>query len=202
MIKKATNVTQKKQLKTYRAKRHFNLTPEPAGGKYKKSFTPLIFVIQKHEASHLHYDFRLEMNGVLKSWAVPKGPSLNPNNKRLAVQVEDHPIEYGSFEGIIPQGHYGGGTVMIWDGGQWICQDKSPQDALASGHITFTLTGKRLKGLWSLIQFNDNPKNWLLVKMKDRFARFGTEITDQKTKSIVSNMSMTQIAEKHQNKKR
>src|SRR5262249_14449777 len=129
-----------------------------------------LFVIQKHAARHLHYDFRLQLGSTLKSWAVPKGPSLNPQQKRLAVQVEDHPVSYATFEGIIPQGQYGGGTVMVWDKGTWepIAPAKKSYDA---GKLEFVLHGEKLKGRWALLRMSRNDKSkkaWLLVKMKDQ----------------------------------
>src|SRR6202521_4799662 len=153
-------------LKRYREKRHFGVTPEPSGPDpastrlYKatpvaKKQPALKYVIQKHRASHLHYDFRLEWNGVLLSWAVPKGPSLDPSVKRLAMQVEDHPIEYASFEGVIPEGEYGGGTVMIWDQGTWTPESPDVAAALEKGELKFPLHGKNLKGSWSLVQPRD-----------------------------------------------
>lgn len=153
-------------LKTYHHKRNFNETPEPAGKRTQKILKSL-FVVQKHDASHLHYDFRLEMNGVLKSWAVPKGPSLDPTVKRLAVHVEDHPLEYGSFKGIIPKGHYGAGTVEIWDTGSWEPEDEHPYKAYKNGSLSFSLKGKKLKGRWKLIQIKSDPKHWLLMKLND-----------------------------------
>src|SRR5215208_373499 len=129
-------------LTKYRNMRDFGDTPEPAGGKPKKSKLP-IFVIQKHRASHLHYDFRLEMEGVLKSWAVPKGPSLDPTDKRLAMQVEDHPVSYFDFEGTIPEGNYGAGTVMVWDTGTWEAQGNA-SEMLKKGDLKFELKGKKL----------------------------------------------------------
>lgn len=170
-------------IKQYRTKRNFQTTPEPAGKKssvskkganqnhkIKSSIPELLYVIQKHHASHLHYDFRLEMNGVLLSWAVPKGPNTNPAIKRLAVHVEDHPIEYGSFEGVIPEGEYGAGTVEIWDKGTWVCVDENPQKSYKTGNLTFILNGKKLKGVWKLIKLKktDNPKNWILFKVKNK----------------------------------
>src|SRR5690242_2841755 len=136
-------------LTPYHKKRKFNHTPEPKG-MVASSGDHSIFVVQKHAARHLHYDFRLEVNGVLKSWAVPKGPSLDPKVKRLAVQVEDHPLEYGDFEGVIPQGEYGGGTVIVWDEGSWVPDGDDPAAALARGALKFELDGERLKGGWAL----------------------------------------------------
>src|SRR6476619_4228819 len=153
----------------YNKKRNFKITPEPKGEKKsKKSFT-YKYVIQKHAASHLHYDFRLELNGVLKSWAVPKGPCLDPAVKRLAMHVEDHPVEYGSFEGIIPQGEYGGGTVLLWDRGDW----EPVSDAMASyrkGRLKFVLHGEKLRGTWNLVRTAGTPsdqRRWLLFKDRD-----------------------------------
>src|ERR1700684_2818054 len=135
-------------LTDYRKKRDFDKTPEPSGAREaeKKSTGSLLYVIQKHRATQLHYDFRLEWNGVLLSWAVPKGPSLDPSVKRLAMAVEDHPIEYSDFEGIIPGGEYGGGTVMIWDTGSWVPEIPDVDAALKKGDLKFTLKGKKLKG--------------------------------------------------------
>lgn len=174
-------------LKNYRAKRNFKTTPEPSGNKpakakknsqdqqktnisTKTTAPKLLYVVQKHDASHLHYDFRLEMNGVLLSWAVPKGPSTNPAIKRLAVHVEDHPIEYGSFEGVIPEGQYGAGTVEIWDKGTWLCINESPKKSYEDGNLTFILKGKKLTGVWKLVQLkkSNNPKNWILFKVKEQ----------------------------------
>ncbi|MBS0286951.1 MAG: DNA ligase D [Proteobacteria bacterium] len=182
------------KLATYHQKRKFQHTPEPKG-KVKKSSTDHLFVVQKHDAKHLHYDFRLEINGVLKSWAVPKGPCLDPKVKRLAVQVEDHPIEYGDFEGVIPQGHYGGGTVMIWDKGTWHEIQDDTKDK-KKGAFSFELHGEKLKGYWKLIQIKDDPKNWLLIKGKDEQA-IAQEAYDvlQADKSVLSGRTMNEIAE-------
>src|ERR1035437_10145526 len=140
-------------LEKYRAKRNFKVTLEPEGSKKARALTPqLSFVVQKHQASHLHYDFRLEWKGVLLSWAVPKGPSLDPTVKRLAMAVEDHPLEYGGFEGIIPEGEYGGGTVMVWDRGTWEPDDPDVGAGLSKGGLKFTLRGSKLKGSWVLVQ--------------------------------------------------
>lgn len=183
-------------LKNYRKKRDFKQTKEPSGKK-KSTQTKHLYLIQKHAASHLHYDFRLEMEGVLKSWAVPKGPSLDPAVKRLAVHVEDHPIEYGSFEGAIPKGQYGGGTVMLWDTGQWEIQDApGAVQAYKKGSMTFVIKGKKLKGLWKLIQIKKDPKNWLLIKIDDKYARAESDydITAAKPLSIVSKKPIDKIA--------
>src|SRR5690349_287320 len=138
------------RLRDYKAKRDFTRTREPEG-KAGKSGRKLRYLIQKHDASHLHYDFRLEWNGTLMSWAVPRGPSENPSDKRLAVHVEDHPVEYGDFEGSIPEGEYGGGTVMLWDRGTWRPQEGvDVEEGLAKGKLAFLLDGERLMGKWAL----------------------------------------------------
>src|SRR6188768_868703 len=142
-------------LTKYKEKRNFKESPEPTGG--KPDTDKLRFVIQKHDASHLHYDFRLEMDGVLKSWAVPKGPSIDPDDKRLAVRTEDHPLAYADFEGTIPKGEYGGGTVMLWDQGRWIPEPgKDPKKTIEEGHLHFTLEGDRMKGEW--VMFRLKPR--------------------------------------------
>ena len=161
----------------YKAKRDFKLSPEPEG-KVKKSTPSLSFVVQRHKASHLHYDFRLEMDGVLKSWAVPKGPSMNPQDKRLAMMVEDHPYSYKDFKGIIPSG-YGAGIVEIWDNGKYTdIENSSRADAekklkagLKAGNLKITLHGKKLKGEFALVKIKGKEDNvWLLIKHKDEFA--------------------------------
>jgi len=162
------------ELKKYVSKRDFQKTPEPRG-KLTKSRPDLIYVIQEHHARRLHYDLRLEFRGVLKSWAVPKGPSLDPKDKRLAVEVEDHPIEYASFEGEIPKGEYGAGQVMIWDSGTWI-PPKNPAAAFKKGHIDFEIKGEKLRGNWTLVRLKGNEKNWLLFKRQDVFARTNNEL--------------------------
>src|SRR6187455_2159089 len=157
-------------LTEYKKKRKFNKTPEP-GPEKKRTKSGRLFVIQKHRATQLHYDFRLEVDGVLLSWAVPKGPSLDPKVRRLAMQVEDHPISYAAFEGTIPEGEYGGGTVMLWDKGTWApIKGKSEKD-LDEGHLHFTLDGERMKGEWLLVRMKSRPgekrENWLLRKIAD-----------------------------------
>jgi len=181
-------------LKTYQKKRDFKKTPEPKGKVKQKS--KHLYIIQKHAASHLHYDFRLELNGVLLSWAVPKGPSLDPSIKRLAMHVEDHPVEYGSFEGIIPKGQYGGGTVMLWDKGEWFPEDKDPKNAYHKGNMTFALKAKKLNGRWKLIRINNNDKTWLLIKIKDSYAKSSKnyDITRAEMNSVISGRSLEQIA--------
>lgn len=166
-------------LQDYNKKRKFDETSEPKGAT-KKSTSKLIFVVQRHAASKLHYDFRLEMDGVLKSWAVPKGPSLNPEDKRLAMMVEDHPYDYKDFEGNIPEGNYGAGQVEIWDSGTYEPLDETSKlsdenellKELKSGSLKFTLHGKKLKGEFALIKMKNAENNaWLLIKHKDKFAK-------------------------------
>lgn len=161
-------------LKEYRDKRRFGQTPEPGAEKKPPSGREPLFVVQKHDASRLHWDFRLEAEGVLKSWAVPKGPSMNPADKRLAVQVEDHPLEYAEFEGIIPAGNYGAGSVEIWDNGTYTYIEKHRDVAAAVEHgiLEFRLHGRKLKGLFTLVRtdMDGTGKNWLLVKKEDVYA--------------------------------
>lgn len=183
-------------LKQYNKKRDFSKTAEPKGKVSNKD--KYLFVVQKHAASHLHYDFRLELNGVLLSWAVPKGPCLDPSVKRLAMHVEDHPVAYGHFEGIIPKGEYGGGTVMLWDIGKWIPEDDDPVKAYKKGHLRFILKGKKLKGAFSLVRMKDD-KAWLLIKGKDKYAKPLSEydILQAKPKSVLTNKTMDQLSEQY-----
>ena len=186
----------KKLLARYRAKRDFTKTDEPSGAKPAKASKRLRFVIQKHAASHLHYDLRLEMDGVFKSWAVTKGPSLDPADKRLAVEVEDHPLDYGDFEGTIPKGQYGGGTVMLWDRGYWQCPN--PEEGLRKGKLDFTLEGEKLSGGWILARMRhrdgDKRANWLLIKHRDASARSRRKNTIlAEDHSVASNRSMDEI---------
>ena len=184
-------------LETYRQKRSFDVTAEPRGRKGKRGGNA--FVVQKHAASRLHYDLRLEQDGVMKSWAVTRGPSLVPGEKRLAVHVEDHPIEYNDFEGTIPKGQYGGGTVMIWDRGRWI-PEGDPQRGLAKGHLDFTLEGQKLKGRWHLVRMRKRPgerqEPWLLIKSDDEAARSpdDPDILEEKPRSVVSRRTIEGIA--------
>jgi bifunctional non-homologous end joining protein LigD len=174
-------------LKIYKKKRRFNETPEPEGSVSKGSKAKALeFVIQEHHASHLHFDFRLEMEGVMKSWAVPKGPSMEPSVKRLAMQVEDHPISYNKFEGVIPEGNYGAGTVKIWDKGVYTSLHTADRKegerellrGLHAGELKFVMLGKKLKGGFALVQMK-GPKNtgkeWLLIKERDEYAKKSTE---------------------------
>lgn len=184
-------------LEKYKQKRDFSKTPEPEGKAH--TFEKFSFVIQKHAASRLHYDFRLELDGVLLSWAIPKGPSLDPAEKRLAAHVEDHPIEYQDFEGIIPQGEYGGGTVVVWDRGTWVPKD-NPQDAYKKGRMSFQLEGHKLKGGFSLFRISrgkGKEDNWLLVKKNDEFARptKDGEITVERPESVMTGRTVEEVAE-------
>jgi bifunctional non-homologous end joining protein LigD len=186
-------------IETYNQKRDFTKTKEPRGRKLKGKGDS--FVVQKHEASRLHWDFRLELDGVLKSWAVPKGPSLDPDDKRLAMRTEDHPLDYGSFEGTIPAGEYGGGTVMLWDHGRWIPHpDKDPRKTLEEGHLHFTLEGERMKGEWVMFRLKPRPgekaEPWMLKKVTDDFANpdNGDELVDEYTTSVTTDRTMAEIA--------
>jgi bifunctional non-homologous end joining protein LigD len=186
-----------KLLKKYREMRDFGQTPEPSGGKPRKARLPM-FVIQKHHASHLHYDFRLEMEGVLKSWSVPKGPSYDPGTKRLAMMTEDHPYDYGSFEGVIPAGNYGAGNVIIWDTGTWefIEPGDDPVKALHQGKLTFRMFGKKMFGEWALVKIKGrSPKGneWLLIKHRDPYANPDVDVTVVAPLSVVSNLDVEEI---------
>ena len=183
-------------LKEYNQKRNFNSTAEPEG-KIKQSLTKLIFVVQKHDASHLHYDFRLELDGVLKSWAIPKGPSMNSADKRLAIMVEDHPYSYKDFEGTIPEGNYGAGNVIVWDNGNYTLADIDDVDDvenklksdLQEGHLSFILDGKKLKGEFALVKLKIKQNNaWLLIKKRDQYA--SDEDVLQQDRSVISNMTL------------
>ncbi len=185
-------------LEEYKRKRDFKITAEPPG-KVKKSGKKLSFVIQKHDATRLHYDFRLEFGGVLWSWAVTRGPSFNPKDKRLAVRTEDHPLAYGEFEGIIPEGEYGGGTVMLWDQGEWI-PEVDAAEGIKKGSLKFTLKGKRLQGKWALVRMHtpDKRENWLLIKEKDDYAntrKKAETFLDEWAYSVTSGRKMEEIAE-------
>ena len=181
-------------LEEYRRKRDFKKTPEPEGKVVQSKQPERFFCVQKHLASHLHYDFRLEHNGVLLSWAVPKGPSLDPKTKRLAMKVEDHPVEYGQFEGVIPEG-YGAGIVMLWDVGTWTPEAADVEAALKKGDLKFTLTGYKLKGSWVLVRTGgrypgaraspDGGRTWLLIKHRDQWAG-DVDITEFAPKSVKS----------------
>ena len=191
-------------LEEYHRKRDFRQTPEPAGRsavKTRPDSETLSFVVQKHAARRLHYDFRLELNGVLLSWAVPKGPSLDPAEKRLAVHVEDHPIEYGGFEGVIPKGQYGGGTVLLWDRGTWTPEVPDPEEAYRKGSLKFRLDGAKLHGRWALVRMGgkaakEGHENWLLIKERDELAAPGsdTALVDENPLSVSTGRSIDAIA--------
>ncbi|HEX4042390.1 MAG TPA: DNA polymerase ligase N-terminal domain-containing protein, partial [Xanthobacteraceae bacterium] len=184
-------------LETYRRKRKFGVTAEPRGRKGTRGGNR--YVIQKHDATRLHYDLRLELDGVMKSWAVTRGPSLDPNDKRLAVHVEDHPVEYNSFEGTIPEGEYGGGTVMIWDRGTWVAEGDAHR-GYAKGHLDFALEGEKLRGRWHLVRMRPRPgdkhENWLLIKGKDEESRSGrnADILEAEPLSAATGRTMDEIA--------
>ena len=191
----------KGELSTYRAKRDFSQTKEPSGETSIATSNRLRFVIQKHDATRLHYDLRLELGGVFKSWAVTKGPSLDPQDKRLAVEVEDHPLDYGDFEGTIPKGQYGGGTVQLRDRGYWLPEGAlSPEQALEKGDLKFTLDGKRLHGSFVLVRMKHDRNggkrtNWLLIKHRDKYATDGNgDAVLAQDRSVASGRSMDKIA--------
>jgi bifunctional non-homologous end joining protein LigD len=191
------------RLVEYRHKRDFSRTKEPEGATAPEAGPELAFVVQKHAASRLHFDLRLQLDGVMKSWAVPKGPSLDPTVKRLAMQVEDHPIEYNQFEGTIPAGEYGGGAVMLWDRGTYTYPEivADPVAALragyAGGDLKFELSGKRLRGSWVLVRIKrgDPAKpQWLLIKHRDKFAREGFDVVARELTSVATGRTMEAIA--------
>src|SRR6202453_1914704 len=190
-----------KNLSDYRKKRDFEKTAEPSGDARVAPSKQRRFVIQKHDATRLHYDLRLEFDGVFKSWAVTRGPSLDPHDKRLAVEVEDHPLDYGDFEGTIPKGQYGGGTVLLWDRGYWAPEDGAdPIKALKKGELKFVLEGDRLHGSWVLVRLKDRERdkhhNWLLIKHRDEAARPGHGIDVlAEDRSVASGRPMSKIAE-------
>jgi bifunctional non-homologous end joining protein LigD len=187
----------------YRGKRKFSETPEPSGRQRRSAHENRIFVVQKHDATRLHYDFRVEIKGVLASWAVPKGPSLDPAVKRLAIKTEDHPIEYADFEGVIPEGHYGAGGVMLWDKGAYEPEgDLSPEQQLAQGEIKVVLRGKKLRGGFVLLypgrSFGDPGRNtrWFLIKRRDEYADPSWQIEDAAlSHSVLSGRTLKEIEE-------
>ncbi len=193
-------MARKQKLSEYRARRDFTRTAEPSGKTTIKAAEYPRFIIQKHDATRLHYDLRLELDGVFKSWAVTRGPSLDPKDKRLAVEVEDHPLDYGDFEGTIPKGEYGGGTVMLWDRGFWVPNgDKPVEKMLRDGDLKFMIAGEKLKGSWALVRmandkFGGKRTNWLLIKHRDEFARETANVDVlKKDRSVASGRTMKQI---------
>jgi bifunctional non-homologous end joining protein LigD len=183
-------------LANYRKRRRFQVTPEPRGRTPRSRGTRLRYVIQKHRATALHYDFRLEWKGVMLSWAVPKGPSLDPSVKRMAMPTEDHPIEYNKFEGVIPEGEYGGGTVMIWDRGTWMPESEDVDAALKKGELKFRLDGEKLHGSWVLVRTRrsgEKRPSWLLIKHRDEAAS-KRDIADEEPRSVVSRRLLVEIA--------
>jgi bifunctional non-homologous end joining protein LigD len=212
-MRRTTERTPEEALAEYRRRRDFTRTGEPDGTGAAPAADRPIFTVQKHAASRLHYDLRLEMGGVLKSWAVPKGPSLDPADKRLAVMTEDHPLEYAAFEGTIPEGEYGGGTVMLWDFGwwqpdvAWMNEGKSragatgpggqpdPEAAVAAGELKFIVHGHKLSGSWALVQMKGRGvRNWLLLKHRDEAARPGHDIEAEAPDSVATGRSIEDIA--------
>ncbi|MDI6852323.1 MAG: DNA polymerase ligase N-terminal domain-containing protein [Deltaproteobacteria bacterium] len=192
-------MSSKEKLKDYQEKRDFRRTPEPAAGAGKAADRP-IFVVQKHAARHLHYDFRLEVEGVLKSWAVPKGPSTDPKEKRLAVPTEDHPLEYADFEGVIPEGEYGAGTVLVWDTGPYrnLTEKKGKpvpmEEAVTHGHVKVWLEGKKLKGGYALTRFRTGKDEaWLLVKADDEEADARRNPVNTEPESVLSGRTIEDI---------
>jgi bifunctional non-homologous end joining protein LigD len=194
------DLSQYGRLAEYNRKRHFGVTPEPPGtARARESGRPLEFVVQKHRATQLHYDFRLEHRGVMLSWAVPKGPSPDPATKRLAMETEPHPMDYNQFEGVIPEGEYGGGTVMIWDKGIWapVAQNRLGDEdetdrQLKKGDLKFVLLGEKLQGSWVLVRTRGG-RQWLLIKHRDEYAA-QEDLTVAKPRSVVSGRSLAEIA--------
>jgi DNA ligase D-like protein (predicted 3'-phosphoesterase) len=188
-------------LRRYKEKRDFTETPEPAP-KVEEGGGDPIFVVQKHDASNLHYDLRIESGGVLKSWAVPKGPSMDPKVRRLAVPTEDHPMAYADFEGVIPEGHYGAGTVIVWDRGTYRNtkgKDASTEKNLEEGHATLWLEGEKLKGSFALIRTRGGDKpRWLFFKMKDDEARPGSDVVEEMPNSVLTGRSLEEVAEQEE----
>jgi bifunctional non-homologous end joining protein LigD len=188
-------MTSRSGLSEYRARRNFSRTPEPSGRVGKRQGR--LYVVQKHDATRLHFDFRLELDGVLKSWAVTRGPSLDPAQKRLAVRVEDHPVEYGDFEGTIPEEQYGGGTVMLWDRGTWT-PEGDPHEGLRKGKLSFMLSGSRLNGGFTLVRMRGNKggrENWLLIKQKDEMADPDVDPVERWQRSVLTRRGMKGIVE-------
>jgi bifunctional non-homologous end joining protein LigD len=194
-------MARKKPLTEYRRKRNFAKTAEPAGGRVRHSGKRLRFVVQKHDATNLHFDLRLELDGVMKSWAVPKGPSYDPSQRRLAMEVEDHPIEYNAFEGTIPEGEYGAGTVMLWDRGTYEPEKGGGADSVRAGYeegnLKIVFHGKRLLGGWVLVRMRKASRGraqWLLIKHRDELATADLDVVAEATTSVASDRTMEEIA--------
>ncbi|MCS3924290.1 DNA polymerase ligase N-terminal domain-containing protein [Methanosalsum natronophilum] len=191
----------KEQLDEYLKKRNFKETREPQG-KTEEKIESQLFVVQKHDASNLHYDFRIEVEGVLKSWAVPKGPSMNPLSKRLAIQTEDHPFEYSEFEGVIPEGQYGAGAVLVWDNGVYENINEkngrlvSMSESIENGHIKISLKGKKLHGKFALLQTSKKKNQWLFFKMKEQGIEYNDNILNEAPQSVLSGKTIDDIANK------
>lgn len=195
--------------KNYKAKRDFDKTTEPKGNKEKKTVEKPIFVIQKHDATNLHYDFRIEIDGTLKSWSVPKGPSTDPSTRQMAIPTEDHPMDYANFEGVIPEDEYGGGTVMIWDKGTFenIKKDDnghsmSLKKSYEKGTLEIELKGKKLKGGYALVEMKSGKMegNWLLIKMNDDKADARKNPTSTEKKSVKTNRTLNEIKKENSDK--
>jgi len=192
-------MAERDSLEEYRKKRDFSRTTEPRGGSSKPSGRP-IFLVQKHQARNLHYDFRMEVEGVLKSWAVPKGPSLDPGKKRLAVQTEDHPMEYADYEGVIPEGEYGSGTVILWDRGTYRNlkkeeENSSMEESVEAGRITVWLEGEKLRGGYSLIRTGKGKGNqWLLIKKDDEHADAVRDILQDRPESVLTGRTVEEVS--------
>ncbi len=183
-------------LSTYREKRNFGRTPEPSGDRAAGEGEGWSFVVQKHAARRLHYDFRLELDGVLLSWAVPKGPSLDPKQRRLAMRTEDHPLDYADFEGVIPEGEYGGGAVIVWDRGRWRPEEDAAE-GLAKGRLKFELIGEKLRGSWRLIRTasgKDGRERWLLFKARDEAATSEVDLVETRPESVISGRTLEEVA--------
>lgn len=186
-----------KHLDEYKKKRDFSVTPEPKGEVAPSPEGVRRFVVQKHLARNLHYDLRLEMQGVLRSWAVPKGPSLDPSEKRLAINVEDHPLEYADFEGIIPEGQYGAGKVIVWDRGVYQCigSETNPIRAFHRGALDLVLLGEKLKGLFLLVKLKKESNQWLFFKKNDEYANPALDVTAEMPESVISGLQVEEMAE-------
>jgi DNA ligase D-like protein (predicted 3'-phosphoesterase) len=194
------NRMKKEPLKTYREKRDFKRTPEPSGQARAKGSGVLQFVIQKHDARRLHYDFRLEVGGVLKSWAVPKGPSFDPKDKRLAVRTEDHPMEYANFEGVIPHSEYGGGPVLVWDMGTYRNLSRTDMEkCIEDGRITIWIEGKKIKGGYALTRLrNVRKESWLLIKMDDQEANPNKFPVMTQPESVLTGRSLADLIQEEE----